>query len=212
MARGGGGISIDDVILIAVVGGAIYYKDEILAFLRKGLNNPPGQTGNCPAGQHEGDEGGCVPDTPGCNKTCDPGQTLDSNCNCVGGGTVPIPAGAINVSAKWRNGHARSFTGFDPDDHNVEVRADGGTAVKIDGKGNATVTGDRRRLYCYYKNYNAQLLVTLIPNFKGSGDDASLKMRSRHNEGNPNCNGGGPLLSTAFGGYGFSVNKSGWDA
>jgi hypothetical protein len=120
--------------------------------------------------------------------------------------------GKINVSEKWNNGHNRTFTGFDPDDKNVEVRADSGTSCNIDGNGNCTITGDRRRIYCYYNNYNSILTLTLIPNFKSSGDDCSLKLRSRHNESGQTCSGGSPLDGNRFGGYGFALSAGGWDS
>ncbi len=118
----------------------------------------------------------------------------------------------INVSELWGNGHNRSFRGFDPDDDKVEVRADGNTSCVIDGNGNCTITGNRRRIYCHYINYNAILTVMLIPHFAGSKDNCSLKMRSRHNEPGKTCIGGSPLDGNRFGGYGFAVNKNGWDA
>ncbi len=88
----------------------------------------------------------------------------------------------FNVSATWSNGHNRIFRGFDPDDDKVEVRANGNIPCLIDGNGNCTITGDRRRIYCHYNNYNAILTVTFIPHFAGTNDNCSLKMRSRHNE------------------------------
>ncbi|MFN2435169.1 MAG: hypothetical protein ABR515_07320 [Nitrososphaeraceae archaeon] len=120
----------------------------------------------------------------------------------------------FNVSEEWSNGHGRSFIGFDPDDNKVEVRANGNTPCKIDGNGNCTITGNRRRIYCHYNNYNAILTVTLIPHFAGSKDDCSLKMRSRHNETGKTCNKktGKPLDGNRFGGYGFAVDRKGWDA
>jgi hypothetical protein len=121
---------------------------------------------------------------------------------------------AINVSEKWSNGHGRSFRGFDADDNKVEVRANGNTPCVIDGNGNCTITGNRRRIYCNYNNYNSMLTVTLIPHFAGSKDDCSLKMRSRHNETGQTCNKktGMALDGNRFGGYGFAVDSKGWDA
>lgn len=45
----------------------------------------------------------------------------------------------LDVSEKWRNGHNRSFSKFDPDDHRLEVRANGNTLCLIDGNGNCTL-------------------------------------------------------------------------
>jgi hypothetical protein len=118
----------------------------------------------------------------------------------------------FNVSETWSSGHSRSFRGFDPDDDKVEVRANGNTLCLIDGNGNCTISGNRRRIYCHYNNYNAVLTVTLLPNFAGRKDNCSLKMRSRHNEPGKTCKSGSPLDGNRFGGYGFAVDKNGWDA
>jgi hypothetical protein len=118
----------------------------------------------------------------------------------------------FNVSQTWSNGHSRTFRGLDPYDDKVEVRANGNIACVIDGNGNCTITGDRRRIYCNYNNYNAILTVILIPYFAGETDNCSLKMRSRHNEPGMTCKGGNPLDGNRFGGYGFAVNKIGWNS
>ena len=118
----------------------------------------------------------------------------------------------LSISEGWSNGHNRTFRGFDPYDGKVEVRADGNTPCVIDGNGNCTITGNRRRIYCYYNNYNAILTVTLKPYFKDMNDNCSLKMRSRHNEPGMTCKGGSPLDGNRFGGYGFALKKEGWDA
>lgn len=118
----------------------------------------------------------------------------------------------FDISGTWSNGHNRIFRGFDPDDNKVEVRANGNIACVIDGNGNCTITGDRRRIYCHYNNYNAILTVTLIPHFAGMNDNCSLKMRSRHNEPGMTCKGGSPLDGNRFGGYGFAVNENGWNS
>jgi hypothetical protein len=116
----------------------------------------------------------------------------------------------LNISETWSNGHKRTFNRLDPDDDKLEVRANGNTACLIDGKGNCTINGDRRRIYCHYNNYNAILTVTLIPNFVGVNDNCSLKMRSRHNEPGMTCKGGSPLDSNRFGGYGFAIHQDRW--
>jgi len=84
----------------------------------------------------------------------------------------------FNVSEKWSNGHNRSFRKLDPDDDRLEVRANGNTLCLIDGNGNCTIAGDKRRLYCHYNNYNAILTVVLIPHFKSIKDNCSLKILS----------------------------------
>jgi len=112
----------------------------------------------------------------------------------------------FNVSEKWSNGNKRSFTGFDPDDQRVEAI---GTLFNVGGKGNCNITGNRRKIFCYYNNINAILTVTLIPYFKNNRDSCSLKMRSRHNEPGMYCHDEDPhqLDGKRFGGYGFAVSR-----
>lgn len=122
----------------------------------------------------------------------------------------------FNISEKWNNGKSRTLTRahqFDPFDDKVECAAGKkGRKVIIDGQGNCTISGDKVRIYCHYKNYNARLTVTLIPHFKGRKDEGSLKLRSRHEEVEEECVGGKPIDPNAFGGYGFAVGRIEWDA
>lgn len=122
----------------------------------------------------------------------------------------------FNVSEKWSNGIPRTLTeiGFDPMDPKVELRAgQKNRKLVIDGNGNATISGNRARIYCHYKNYNSILTLTLIPNFiDEEKDDCSLKLRSRHNEptDKEGCKDGGPFDGNRFGGYGFSLQMKKW--
>lgn len=122
----------------------------------------------------------------------------------------------FNVSEKWSIGIPRTLTqiGFDPKDPNVEFRAgQRNRKLVIDGNGNATISGNRARIYCHYKNYNSILTLTLIPNFiDEEEDDCSLKLRSRHNEptDKEECEDGRPFDGNRFGGYGFSVQTKKW--
>jgi hypothetical protein len=118
----------------------------------------------------------------------------------------------FNVSERWNNGKSRTLTNaheFDPFDNIVECAAGkkGTRRVVIDGQGNCTISGDKIRIYCHYKNYNAILTVTLIPHFTGRKDECSLKLRSRHEELQEECVDGKPLDPKAFGGYGFAVGR-----
>ena len=116
----------------------------------------------------------------------------------------------FNISEKWNNGIPRTLTkvGFDkPHDLRVELRAGKKRKLVIDGNGNATISGDKARIYCHYKNNNARLTVTLIPQFKGPKDECSLKLRSRHEEYEEECVDGKPINPDSFGGYGFAVGR-----
>ena len=112
-----------------------------------------------------------------------------------------------NVSEKWNNGHARTITKhgeFDPDDPKVEIRAGPDTKKAVfDGNGSCTVSGDQARLYCHYPCYNSVLTLIYTPNSTSSGDDFSLKLRSRHNEKE---NGAANFI----GGMGFSCELQKW--
>lgn len=153
-------------------------------------NVPPPEPHDCPEGKHWDSElGQCVLDVPN-----PPGDT-------------------INVSETWDDGETAHLTNagdkpsFDP---NTELRAGASGFADFDGKGNVTIKGDRKRLYEYYNNYNAQLTCTLVPHFVTDKDDCSLKMRSRHNEPGKTCSGGSPLDGNRFGGYGFSIGRKTW--
>lgn len=58
------------------------------------------------------------------------------------------------------------------------------------------------RFYTYVPNYNVYLVLEAGWGNQVSGQDISLKLRSRHNEPDP-CN-------NRFGGYGFALDRSGW--
>ena len=85
---------IDVIIILGAIAGGIYYKDEIIQFLKDKLGNPK-PTGQCPAGQHKNSAGQCVPDVIGCTKTCTGNTHLDTaSCTCVPNDTTP-------TTGKW---------------------------------------------------------------------------------------------------------------
>jgi hypothetical protein len=105
----------------------------------------------------------------------------------------PSPAGGSILwsSAKWSNGHARTFRGVDPDDKQVDQRSGKPNGyLRIDGKDTGFLGGGGgARIYVYANNYDSVMEVTFVE--RAQLDSLSLKMRSRHH--------------TDFGGYGMSL-------
>jgi hypothetical protein len=66
------------------------------------------------------------------------------------------------------------------------------------------------RFYFYVLNYNATLEIECAFWNQATGQDLSLKMRSRHNEGSAGATGGN--TDNRFGGYGLSVDRAGFGA
>jgi len=117
---------------------------------------------------------------------------------------TPTPTGTINISEKWTT--AKTLTGHHEfyTDGKTESAAGSNRKVVFDGKGNCTISGDQVRVYCHYTNYNSVLTLDLVPNLVSSGDDCSLKLRSRHNEGGTEAN--------RIGGEGWSLELDAWDS
>jgi hypothetical protein len=104
-------------------------------------------------------------------------------------------------SGKWDNGRRRILRGHgerDPDDDKLAVAAGENRRFEIRGDGKALLSGNRARIYIYENNYDSVMELKFIPN--PSLDDLSLKLRSRHNEDNPERN--------RFGGYGSAISLS----
>jgi hypothetical protein len=66
------------------------------------------------------------------------------------------------------------------------------------------------RFYFYVLNYDATLEIECAFWNQATGQDLSLKMRSRHNEGSAGATGGN--TDNRFGGYGLSVDRAGFGA
>jgi hypothetical protein len=94
----------------------------------------------------------------------------------------------------------------------VECRASGKPKCKVnEDKTFSLVTGaGHGRFYFYVLNYNATLEIECAFWNEAKGQDLSLKMRSRHNEGSGGASGGAE--SNRFGGYGLSIDRAGWGA
>ena len=85
-----------------------------------------------------------------------------------------------------------------------ECRASGNPAIRVnpDGTFSLLCQAGHGRFYGYVPNYNVYMRLEAAWMNQVSGQDISLKLRSRHNEPDP-CN-------NRFGGYGFSLDRSGW--
>lgn len=92
----------------------------------------------------------------------------------------------------------------------VECRASGSPRIKINADKTFSLLCDsgHGRFYCYTTNYNATLEIEAAFWNSASGQDESLKIRSKHNEDvNDESRN-----NNDFGGYGFSSDRSGWGA
>jgi hypothetical protein len=85
----------------------------------------------------------------------------------------------------------------------VECRASGNPKIQVNNDGTFSLHcgSGHGRFYLYCLNYDATLEITFAWWNQVSDQDISLKMRSRHNEGDPTSN--------RFGGYGFSLERNG---
>jgi len=94
----------------------------------------------------------------------------------------------------------------------VECRASGKPKCMVnEDKTFSLVTGTGHgRFYFYVLNYNATLEIECAFWNEAKGQDLSLKMRSRHNEGSGGATGGSE--ANRFGGYGLSIDRAGWGA
>ena len=163
------------------------------------------EVGN-PAGGGTGGGGGVIP-TPSCpvgyhfdspTGTCQPDQ--DPNPGGGGTGTGNI----IYQSTAWSNGRSRTISGHeeqDPDDPLIMISAGDNRNLDILGDGYVLQSGARARVYIAAKNYNASMELRYFHNTSLQPDGLSLRLRSRHNEDDPEEN--------RFGGYGCSLQGSG---
>jgi hypothetical protein len=113
------------------------------------------------------------------------------------------------IHSKLHDGKVRTFTtegSISPNGLGVECRASGSPKgqVNADNTFSLLCGAGHGRFYFYVCNYDATLEITFAWWNEAKGQDCSLKMRSRHNEGGADTN--------RFGGYGFSVDRTSWDA
>jgi hypothetical protein len=93
-----------------------------------------------------------------------------------------------------------------PNGLGLECRASGSPKIQVNDDGTFSLicgTG-HGRFYGYVLNYDATLEIKFAFWNEAPGQDLSLKMRSRHNEGGAETN--------RFGGYGLSLDRGGWGA
>jgi hypothetical protein len=88
-----------------------------------------------------------------------------------------------------------------PNGLGIECRASGEPTINVNNDGTFSLVcrEGHGRIYPYDINYNSQLLIRFAFWKTAPGQDISLKLRSRHNEG------GKP--EERFGGYGFSIDQ-----
>src|SRR4030095_6811368 len=123
--------------------------------------------------------------------------------------TPPAPTGDVlydsTVHSKLHDSKVRTFEkegSISPNGLGVECRASGSPKgqVNADGTFSLICGAGHGRFYFYVCNYDATLEITFAWWNEAKGQDLSLKMRSRHNEGGAETN--------RFGGYGFSVDRT----
>ena len=111
------------------------------------------------------------------------------------------------VDSKLHDGNVREVKeegNITPNGKGLECRASGNPKLTVNADKTFSLVCEEGhgRFYGYVLNYNATLEIECAFWKKASGQDLSLKIRSRHNEGGAEEN--------RFGGYGFSLDKSGW--
>jgi len=119
------------------------------------------------------------------------------------------------IHSKLHDGKKRIVTeegSLKPGGLGVECRASGKPKCVVnEDKTFSLVCGaGHGRFYFYVLNYNATLEIECAFWNETKGQDLSLKMRSRHNEGSAGATGGN--TDNRFGGYGLSVDRAGFGA
>jgi len=119
------------------------------------------------------------------------------------------------IHSKLHDGKKRIVTeegSLKPGGLGVECRASGKPKCVVnEDKTFSLVCGaGHGRFYFYVLNYNATLEIECAFWNETKGQDLSLKMRSRHNEGSGGATGGN--TDNRFGGYGLSVDRAGFGA
>ena len=127
---------------------------------------------------------------------------------------IPQPSGGAvlydsRIHSALHNGIARQVRAegnIGPNGKGVECRASGNPYIRVNtDKTFSLICGaGHGRFYGYVNNYNATMEIVCAWGNQVSGQDLSLKLRSRHNEPDP-CN-------NRFGGYGFACDRRGWGA
>lgn len=119
------------------------------------------------------------------------------------------------INSKLHDGKVRIVDkegSITPNGLGVECRASGKpkAVVNEDNTFSLVCGAGHGRFYFYVLNYDATLEIEAAFWNEGKGQDLSLKMRSRHNEGSGGATGGSE--ENRFGGYGLSIDRAGWGA
>ena len=126
---------------------------------------------------------------------------------------VPQPSGNVlydsRIHSALHNGIARQIKtegNIGPNGKGVECRASGNPYIRVnpDHTFSLICGAGHGRFYGYVNNYNATMEIVCAWWNQASGQDLSLKLRSRHNLADP-CN-------NRFGGYGFACDRRQWGA
>ena len=120
--------------------------------------------------------------------------------------TPPQPTGAVIFDSHRDTRLHDSKVRTIKQEGELETRASGNPRIQVNNDGTFSLLCDagHGRIYPYYRNYNSQLEIEFAFWKQAPGQDLSLKLRSRHNEGGAGEN--------RFGGYGVSVDSSSWNA
>lgn len=170
---------------------------------------PDGETHDCPEGKHWDDaQNKCVDDVIEPPHQCPTGKHWDeASQQCIDDTTNPQTSYDSHKDSKLHDGQVRTITtegDISPGGLGVECRASGNPHIQVNEDGTfSLIDDDLGRFYLYCLNFNATLKITMAF-WNAVNQTASLKMRSRHNEGGDPTN--------RFGGYGFAVTTTKWDA
>jgi len=100
-----------------------------------------------------------------------------------------------HVNSLLHNGQVRRFVV----EGNLECRASGNPYIQVNNDGTFSLwDSDLGRFYLHVNNYDVMLEIIFA--FGQGNQNASFKLRSRHNEGDP--------ITNRFGGYGFDMNRT----
>jgi hypothetical protein len=124
---------------------------------------------------------------------------------------APEPTGNVLydslIHSTLHDGKEETFTkigSISPNGLGLECRASGNPRIRKNPDKTFSLLCDagHGRFYGYVINYNATLEIECAFWNQAAGQDCSIKIRSRHNEGGAEDN--------RFGGYGFTVDRQGW--
>ena len=126
----------------------------------------------------------------------------------------PEPTGDVlydsHIHSKLHDGNVRTIDKSEgictPNGLGIEMHASGNPKVVVNADNTFSLIcgAGHGRFYGYVLNYDVILEIEAAFWNQAPGQDLSLKVRSRHNEGGAGSN--------RFGGYGLSIDRTGYDA